>query len=50
MTQHTHFIKGEINMKKYILTEETKEYWLAWENKVIENHYDDIVKIEEEEE
>lgn len=26
------------------------EAWLAWENKVIENHYDDIVKIEEEEE
>lgn len=30
--------------------EETYEYWLAWENKVIENHYNEIKEIEEEEE
>lgn len=36
--------------KYYKDGESVVEDWLAWENKVIENHYDDIVEIEEEEE
>ena len=40
----------QISAKYYEDGESVYEDWLAWENKVIENHYDDIVEMEEEEE